>query len=419
MLKNYWGKAQEVTDSSENSCHPFAYHSLDVAAVASVWLAKSRSLKRLFECVGGDMAQYYRAWILFFIGLHDLGKLDLRFQVKAPEAIGVLRTYDPYPESLWLKIPTQNYRHGPEGFRWGMAELPRYIGFDQNDEDTWDDYADAWRSWLSAVTGHHGILPDEAGSPNVVDIPKEIREVDRFARKEWVRSLEESFLCSAGLSLQDMPPAASPLLAGFCAVCDWLGSNSDPRYFPYQSWKEDWPVYWESRQEKAARILYDSGICRTPLVQGGMATVFPNFTSRQVQTLVNDLPCEAGLTLIEALASSGKTEAALAYASRLLAAGLADSIVFALPTQATANAMLKRLETIVGILFPEREAIPIWCWPMVKLVTTPILLLFSRRFGPIPPKLMKKRWCNALNGWPRAASACFSVRSEFAPSIKY
>jgi CRISPR-associated endonuclease/helicase Cas3 len=356
MLNNYWGKAQEIADNGENSCHPFAYHSLDVAAVASAWLAQSGSLKRAFKCIDGDTTQHSRAWALFFIGLHDLGKLDLRFQVKAPEAIRVLRTYDPYPESLWLKIPAQNYRHGPEGFRWGMTELPSYIGFDQNDEDTWDDYADAWRSWLSAVTGHHGILPDEADSPNVVDIPKEIREVDRFARKEWVRSLEELFLCPAGLSLRDMPPAASPLLAGFCAVCDWLGSNIDPRYFPYQSWEDDWLVYWESRQENAARILHDSGICRTPLVQGGMSTVFPNFTPWQVQTLVEALPSEVGLTLMEAPTGSGKTEAALAYASRLLAAGLADSIVFALPTQATANAMLKRLEEIAGVLFPGSDS---------------------------------------------------------------
>ena len=55
----------------------------------------------------------------------------------------------------------------------------------------------------------------------------------------------------------------------------------------------------------------------------------------------------SGLTLIEAPTGSGKTEAALAYASRLLAAGRADSIVFALPTQATANAMLSRLEAIL------------------------------------------------------------------------
>ncbi|MGH8592618.1 MAG: hypothetical protein ACREX9_09765 [Gammaproteobacteria bacterium] len=43
----------------------------------------------------------------------------------------------------------------------------------------------------------------------------------------------------------------------------------------------------------------------------------------------------------------------MAYVSRLLAAGLAESVVFALPTQATANAMLTRLEQVAEILFPK------------------------------------------------------------------
>ena len=53
--------------------------------------------------------------------------------------------------------------------------------------------------------------------------------------------------------------------------------------------------------------------------------------------------------MIEASTGSGKTETALAYAWK--AWGLADSIVFALPTQATANAMSKRLEKAAPLLF--------------------------------------------------------------------
>ena len=74
---------------------------------------------------------------------------------------------------------------------------------------------------------------------------------------------------------------------------------------------------------------------------------------RSLQTIVDRLPLEAGLTIIEAPTGSGKTEAALAYAWRLINAGLADSIVFALPTQATANAMLGRLRRIAPLLFAD------------------------------------------------------------------
>ncbi|WP_157679834.1 HD domain-containing protein [Nitrosococcus watsonii] len=152
--------------------------------------------------------------------------------------------------------------------------MPNYIGFDGEDEDAWYDYGEAWIPWLSAVTGHHGVLPEEVESPNVADIPKEIRAMDRVARREWVRSLEAWFLHPAGLSLQDQPPALSPLLAGFCAVCDWLGSNSDPRYFPYHNQQEEELLYWERRQENAARVLQDSGICRIPLTRGACLLFF-------------------------------------------------------------------------------------------------------------------------------------------------
>lgn len=44
----------------------------------------------------------------------------------------------------------------------------------------------------------------------------------------------------------------------------------------------------------------------------------------------------------------------MAYAWCLLDKGLADSIIFALPTQATANAMLKRLETCAPLIFNDQ-----------------------------------------------------------------
>jgi CRISPR-associated endonuclease/helicase Cas3 len=52
---------------------------------------------------------------------------------------------------------------------------------------------------------------------------------------------------------------------------------------------------------------------------------------------VDTLPLQSGLTIIKAPTGSGKTELALAYASKLLAAGVAESIVFALPTHVGMN----------------------------------------------------------------------------------
>jgi len=100
--------------------------------------------------------------------------------------------------------------------------------------------------------------------------------------------------------------------------------------------------------------LKKSGLLSTKQPYQGIQVLLPkeeNILPRQLQTLVDKLPVERGLTIIEAPTGSGKTETALAYAWRLLDKGLADSIIFALPTQATSNAMLKRLKTCAPLIF--------------------------------------------------------------------
>lgn len=300
--------------------------------------------------LGSERRTQASAWVSFFLALHDLGKLDQRFQKKALHVVKVLA---PERVDQVARIPDtySHYDHGLEGFAWAIAELPSYLDIPEDDDEMLERYHAAWRPWIAAVTGHHGVLPRGAGLPNAVALPLGLRRVDRDARRDWVRTLEAIFLAPAELSLKDTPPPASDLLAGFCSVADWLGSNTD--YFPYVSAAPlDVATYIASRRESAQAVLRNSGLVTRALSVGGMQAVFPERQPRQVQTLVDDLPRKPGLTLIEAPTGSGKTEAALAYAAHLLADGLADSIVFALPTQATANAMLSRLEAVAARLFP-------------------------------------------------------------------
>lgn len=82
----FWGKADEKYVGSQ-TWHPLAYHSLDVAAVASSWWMACSPLQRNFLAAFAcetSQAEQLRAWVLFFVALHDLGKFDLRFQLKAP-----------------------------------------------------------------------------------------------------------------------------------------------------------------------------------------------------------------------------------------------------------------------------------------------------------------------------------------------
>ena len=85
-LRAYWGKA--VVDENGSTHHLLVYHCLDVAAVAACWWQRDVALRQSFLRAGGGTEAYVRAWLLFFIALHDLGKFDIRFQLKAPTVAG-------------------------------------------------------------------------------------------------------------------------------------------------------------------------------------------------------------------------------------------------------------------------------------------------------------------------------------------
>lgn len=338
MYYRYWGKARPSSEQGPQ-WHLLVYHCLDVAAVADVWWQASAVIRSRFCRVTGLSEDQAYAWVLFFIALHDYGKWDIRFQFKALDALKAL-----YPEFEPDMIePERDFFHGPRGYGWFLSEAFSDLAFSEQQ-------LDHWKPWLAAVTGHHGSLP-EAESIREPMAEEFIIERDRMARLEWLQALETLFLTPAGLGLEDLPPACPDMLAGFCAVCDWLGSND--RHFLYETGEHELADYWQLALTRAGEAFAESGLVRPVLGVGGMTQLFPDKQPRQLQTLVEELPIAAGLTIVEAPTGSGKTEMALAYASRLLAAGIAESIVFALPTQATANAMLTRLEDTAAKLFAD------------------------------------------------------------------
>jgi CRISPR-associated endonuclease/helicase Cas3 len=140
-----------------------------------------------------------------------------------------------------------------------------------------------------------------------------------------------------------MTPAARQLLAGFCSLCDWIGSNTSifgyrvPRLSPAEYL--DWANSRLAQENPLPRL----GLLTASLPYKGVASLLkPDEIPRGVQTKIEELPTGGGLTIVEAPTGSEKTEAALAHTWRLLESGTAESIVFALPTQATANAILGR-----------------------------------------------------------------------------
>jgi CRISPR-associated endonuclease/helicase Cas3 len=362
----YWGKADR---NDPDRYHLLVYHCLDVAAVADVWWQSSTAIRNSLMRLSGTGEDKTKAWVMFFVALHDYGKFDLRFQRKAEI---VWQRVNPEISLLPAKlndVSIREYNHGAGGLIWFYHDLKDRFQTDDGmfiePSEDWD----AWREWFAPVAGHHGYIPEDpeyekdmVALPQYVEARDRIQVVLKNARLNWLSVLEALFLKPAGITLAHNPPllkftknTQSPvtMLAGFCSVSDWLGSSDD---FPYDRYPtinlEQW---YRSRLEYAKTTLKSAGMISMVKTYKGIQPLLGNFSPRQVQCLIDRLPNEQGLTLIEASTGSGKTEAAISYAWQLIDCGYADSIVFALPTQATANAMLKRVEKVAPLLFEKRS----------------------------------------------------------------
>ncbi|MEE4377219.1 MAG: CRISPR-associated helicase/endonuclease Cas3 [Candidatus Competibacteraceae bacterium] len=357
----YWGKAA-LDYPGEPKWHPLVYHALDVTAVAVAWWDGDDAVRATFRTAfrDGQLTQsQLRAWILFFIALHDIGKFDVCFQLKAPLTVREVWPDLDFDNVDLSKSTVARFDHGSWGFCWAMRERQAWTGI----ADWPPPDEDSWRSWLQAVTGHHGDLPQDGSAHMEYESADYVMDHDRKARHTFVLALSELFLNRNDLSFDSPLPVCTPasqaLLAGFCSVCDWIGSNID--VMPYRKLDTAIPLerYFEERlgEIQNQRWLHKFGVVSQVSAYRDLSTLLkPDESPRGVQVLVDDLDIRPGLMLIEAPTGSGKTEAALAHAWRLLESGTADSIVFALPTQATANAMLKRAEAFAEKAFSDNAA---------------------------------------------------------------
>ena len=140
-----------------------------------------------------------------------------------------------------LEIKT--YNHGPAGLYWFYSDLEARFSADDGDFDFGDNEIwRAWCSWLAPVVGHHGIVPEEHIKNSLeydLCVSKELKVAIKQNRLEWLQVLEQLFLMPAGLTLSDNPTelktsknhqSPATMLAGFCSVCDWLGSSGHFEY---------------------------------------------------------------------------------------------------------------------------------------------------------------------------------------------
>lgn len=339
MRSQFWGKARGSEEGVP--CHALPFHALDVAAVAELLLDLFPSVTaRLVMASGADPSEA-RTLLVRLAALHDLGKYAKGFQAKVPELYPAV--LGPFPDPLPLGD------HPAIGLWLMTNDLSRDMKKVIADFSTHD-----LKPLLMAVAAHHGrpvfdderasrIRRDTIGLPSIAAARSWIDEVVAIVPgPPFSRTIDE--FAAAALSMA---------LAGFVNLADWIGSNQE--VFTYRS-EGDPLAYWHDvARPRAVEAVARAGIAGSALsphegLRALTGREVPSPLQRWAETVT--LPATGPtLVLIEDMTGAGKTEAALILAHRLMRAGHGDGLFVALPTQATANAMYRRLRDVHRRLF--------------------------------------------------------------------
>jgi CRISPR-associated endonuclease/helicase Cas3 len=300
---------------------------LDVAAVAGlVWdSCLDREFRKRLECSLGSDA---RTEIAFLAGAHDLGKASPGFQKKVPEL----------SQRSGLRF-SKNDQDRPHGFI-SAHTLNRVLG-------------PAYAVLAQIAGGHHGVFPRSAELRMGVDTVggRDWNTARQELLREFAKTVRFDLEKAAQSTSEITDPGLVPTLGGFISVVDWIGSNQD--FFPCAAecaapLEISAADYWISTQTQAREALEMLGWLPsiTFAVEARFDTVFSGFVPNALQAASIESASRQTapyVMIIEAPMGQGKTEAALYAADMAMCRGFARGMYIAMPTQATGNAMFRRV----------------------------------------------------------------------------
>ncbi|MBO9401313.1 CRISPR-associated helicase Cas3' [Shimia sp. R9_3] len=302
--------------------HPALWHMLDVGAVARVLLEKMPLLGP-----AGDQA------LAALIALHDLGKVSASFRAMLQDGRPQrYRHWEHSGDHLWRLDPLL-------ADHFGGTEATRKV-------------------LVEAIVGHHGgpragLAPDKLSQQRAEIGAKACMDAHQ------ILALTLGLFPQATLDGLDLPAARalSWHLNGLTVQADWIGSNPD--WFAPASPELTLEQYWKRAQDQARRAISAAGLFGAEPLRRSSAPLLGDYAPRPLQqaALSNSLPDGPTLMILEDSTGAGKTEGALILAHRMMQASKGAGLFFALPTMATANAMLPRLESAAEHLFDDRPTL--------------------------------------------------------------
>jgi len=359
--RSVWGKSWPQGTAALEVWNPLWRHLQDSAAVAARlwdgWLPRAVRAQ-IADAVGDEAAA--RTLLVFLAGVHDIGKATPAFAVQVPALRDQMVTLG---LAMACDIPSVERRRMPHSLA-GQVLLASWL----RQRHGWG--AGEVLGVSSVVGGHHGITPSrgelyDASAVRTTTGGQTSTGV-LLGTGEWERVQVEILDHMASRTGADrfLPGPAwralpTPLLAlalSVVVVADWLASNAalfpltpmtDTRPLPQPDDDDDvrldsaWrsvalPSPWTV--EQVVGTADDLLAARFALPHGALARPVQAAAVEAARTMD-----PAGILVIEAPMGEGKTEAALLAAEILAARTGAGGLFVALPTQATADAMFRRL----------------------------------------------------------------------------
>lgn len=345
-LQTYWGKADE-----QGNWHLLIYHQLDVSATGIALLDVLKSVERRLLTLSGMERDVFRAWLAFFLSVHDLGKFSSAFQQLRPD----LAPPADKPYFYTTHHDTLGHMAWKKHFAYDTKLSKRFARWP--DED--DDVIELLDTWMQSVTGHHGRPPE----PNNQSLAYHFSKRDEEVMEEWVQLTANLFLPDPPhhikktlTELEQRRNAFSWFLAGLSVLADWVGSNRT--HFPYHNEPLSPQSYWHDiALPQARRAIAASGLLPARSAKfSGINQLFQFIvdpTPLQAACLEVSVEHSPQMHILEDVTGAGKTEAAFILIARILAAGQAEGAYLALPTMATANSMYRRSADVYRKLFEE------------------------------------------------------------------
>jgi CRISPR-associated endonuclease/helicase Cas3 len=310
------------TDST-GATRSLVAHCVDVALSAKAIVSKPVLRARLSHAAGIALEDVHAERLAVLAGLHDAGKALAGFQERIT-----------------------GHGHGTSH----LAELLAVLKADQDTQralrlDLLAQWFDNPAAAIFTSVCHHGSpVALQAIQQHLAHVPAYLSTtVLGHDPCSEIRNLVGTLLAYFPDAQDDAPrlsmrPTFQHLLAGVIMIADWLGSSL--------------PVLGDDyRPSDVAEILNRTAWSDWYSGAAPQAVLGP-FQPMGAQTVIGSVSTTENLVIIEAPTGTGKTEAALIHAMRLVEAGKVDGMYFAVPTRAAATELHNRVAELVTRIHP-------------------------------------------------------------------